>query len=154
MIFRPTRQMRCDKGMVDTPLVLPIHKWPCHLSFCNVYRVTQRSVLFRPISVWPFLYSVNHSLSMLSVLYIMCTYHHKCLLRLGRCYLFHHSNLLSVAFVGTHILCRQPKLVIHPFFLPPPPLGNSFAIISGRNFLKVVDTVTFVTFQTRRSDPD
>ena len=119
---------------------------PC---ICNVYRITRRSVLFRPLFVWPFVFYVNHSLSMLSVLYIMCTYHHKCLLSLGRCYPFPHSNLLSVAFVGTHILCRQPKLAIHPSFLPPPPLGISFAIISGRNFLKVVDTVTFVNFRSK-----
>ena len=112
---------------------------------CNVYRVIWKSVLFRPLYVWPFLYSVNHSLSMLFVLYIMCTYHHKCRLRLGCCYPFHHSNLVSLTSLPLVQLALSINLSIHLSFYS---LGINFALISGRNFLKVVDTVTFVIFLT------
>ena len=81
---------------------------------------------------------------MLFVLYIMCTYHHKCLLRIGCRHSFCQPSLVSLTSLP---LTRHASL-LKTFDSFTPPLRISFVIISGRNFLKVVDTVTFVIFRT------
>ena len=120
MIFRSTRQMRCDKGMVDTPLVLPIHKWPYHLSFVMFIGSPKDLYYLDPYLCDPFYFYVNHSLSMLVVLFIMCTYHRKCQLTLT-C-ITHSITQISYRLCRyrLRILCRRSHLSIHSFFSNPP----------------------------------
>ena len=162
--------MRCDKDMVDTPLVHPIHKWPFHISF-----VTFIESLEDPRYLDPALCALNciiYYLYVLLCLIVLCRLLTLSLeSRFG--YLDCRLNItwyacddawisltriitrfffwLLVWSLNLCIAClhRHSTLVARLFS----PLTRGFVIISERNFLKVVDTVTFVKVRFLKPRP-